>query len=122
MQLAPFRRQAREQPRHRTLSRHRQLVPAQLSASRDANNLFPASQCACRTGPDTKTALLQMLNDVLHALGDGNVTLAREILICQLRLVNTPFLTSLFLTILSCTIYMVQIIKIPQSKVYGIAF
>jgi len=50
------------------------IVLSQLSAYLYANNLFPTSQSAYRPGHSTKTALLNMMNDILHALDNGDVT------------------------------------------------
>ena len=50
------------------------IVPSQLSAYLNANNLFPTSQSAYRPGHSTETALLKMMNDILHALDNGDVT------------------------------------------------
>ena len=50
------------------------IVLSQLSAYLNANNLFPTSQSAYRPGHSTETALLNMMNDILHALDNGDVT------------------------------------------------
>ena len=50
------------------------IVLSQLSAYLNANNLFPTSQSAYRTGHTTETALLNVMNDILHALDNGDVT------------------------------------------------
>ena len=50
------------------------IVLSQLSAYLNANNLFPTSQSAYRPGHSTETALLNMMNDILHALDNDNVT------------------------------------------------
>ena len=50
------------------------IVLSQLSAYLNANNLFPTSQSACRPGHSTETAQLNMMNDILHALDNGDVT------------------------------------------------
>ena len=50
------------------------IVLSQLSAYLNANNLFPTSQPAYRPGHSTKTALLNVMNDILHALDNGDVT------------------------------------------------
>ena len=50
------------------------IVLSQLSAYLNANNLFPTSQSAYRPGHSTETALLNMMNDILHALYNGDVT------------------------------------------------
>ena len=50
------------------------IVLSQLSAYLNANNLFPTSQSAYRPGDSTETALLNMMNDILHALDNGDVT------------------------------------------------
>ena len=50
------------------------IVLTQLSAYLNANNLFPTSQSAYRPGHSTKTALLNVMNDILHALDNGDVT------------------------------------------------
>ena len=50
------------------------IVFSQLSAYLNANNLFPTSHSAYRPGHSTETALLNMINDILHALDNGDVT------------------------------------------------
>ena len=50
------------------------IVLSQLSAYLNANNLFPTSQSAYRPGHSTETALLNMMNDIVHALDNGDVT------------------------------------------------
>ena len=50
------------------------IVLSQLSAYLNANNLFPTSHSAYRPGHSTQTALLNMINDILHALDNGDVT------------------------------------------------
>ena len=50
------------------------IVLSQLSAYLNINNLFPTSQSACRPGHSTETALLKMMNDILHDLDNGDVT------------------------------------------------
>ena len=50
------------------------IVLFQLSAQLNASNLFPTSQSAYRPGNSTETALLKMMNDILHALDNGDVT------------------------------------------------
>ena len=52
----------------------KQIVLSQLSAYLNANNLFPTSQSAYRPGHSTETALLNMMNDIVHALDNGDVT------------------------------------------------
>ena len=51
------------------------IVLSQLSAYLSANNLFPTSQSAYYPGHSTETAHLKAMNDVLHALDDGDVSL-----------------------------------------------
>ena len=50
------------------------IVLFQLSAQLNASNLFPTSQSAYRPGNSTETALLKMMNDILHALDNGDAT------------------------------------------------
>ena len=50
------------------------IILSQLSAYLNANNLFPTSQSAHRPGHSTETALFNMMNDILHALDNGDVT------------------------------------------------
>ena len=50
------------------------IILLQLSGYLNANNLFPTSQSAYRPGHSTETALLNMMNDILHALYNGDVT------------------------------------------------
>ena len=50
------------------------IVLSQLSAYLNANNLFSTSQSAYRPGHSTETALLNRMNDILHALDNGDVT------------------------------------------------
>ena len=50
------------------------IVLSQLLAYLNANNIFPTSQSAYRRGHSTETALLNMMNDILHALDNGDVT------------------------------------------------
>ena len=50
------------------------IVFSQLSAYLNANNLFPTFQSAYRPGHSTETALLNMMNDIMHALDNGDVT------------------------------------------------
>ena len=52
----------------------KKIVLSQLSAYLNANNLFPTSQSAYRPGHSTETALLNMMNDILHALDNVDVT------------------------------------------------
>ena len=51
------------------------IVLSQLSTYLNANKLFPVSQSAYRPGHSTETAPLKLLNDVLHALDNGDVSL-----------------------------------------------
>ena len=46
----------------------------QLSAYLSSNNLFCSSQSAYRAGHTTETALLKVMNDILRALDDGNIS------------------------------------------------
>ena len=50
------------------------IVLSQLSAYLNADNLFPTSQSAYRPGHSTETALLKMMDSILHALDNGHVT------------------------------------------------
>ena len=50
------------------------IILSQLSAYLNANNFFPTSQSAYRPGHSTETALLNMMNDILHALNNGDAT------------------------------------------------
>ena len=48
---------------------------SQLSAYLlSSNNLFFSAQPACRAGHSTETALLKVVNDILRALDDGNIS------------------------------------------------
>ena len=47
---------------------------SQLSTYLNANELFPVSQSAYHPGHSTETALLKLMNDVLHALDNGDVS------------------------------------------------
>ena len=51
------------------------IVLSQLSTDLNANKLFPVSQSAYRPGHSTETALLTLMNDVLHSLDNGDVSL-----------------------------------------------
>ena len=51
------------------------IVLSQLSTYLNANKLFPVSQSAYHPGHTAETALLKLMNDVLHALDNGNVSL-----------------------------------------------
>ena len=50
------------------------IVLSQLSAYLSSNNLFCSPQSAYRTGHSTETALLKVMNDILRALDDGNIS------------------------------------------------
>ena len=50
------------------------IVLSQLSAYLNANNLFHTSHSAYRPGHSTETALLNMMNNILHVLDNGDVT------------------------------------------------
>ena len=52
----------------------KKIVLSQLSAYLNACNLFPTSQSVYRLGHSAETALLNMMNDILHALDNGDVT------------------------------------------------
>ena len=51
------------------------IVLSQLSTYLNANKLFPVSQSAYRPGNSTETALLKLMNDVLHALDNSDAYL-----------------------------------------------
>ena len=51
-----------------------QATQMQLSAYLSSNNLFCSPQSAYRTGHSTETALLKVMNDILRALDDGNIS------------------------------------------------
>ena len=51
------------------------IVLFQLSTYLNANKLFPISQSAYRPGNSTETALLKLMNDVLHALDNSDAYL-----------------------------------------------
>ena len=54
--------------------REKKKVLSQLSAYVSSNNLFCSSQSAYRAGHSTETALLKVMNDILRALDDGNIS------------------------------------------------
>ena len=50
------------------------IVLSQLSAYLSSDNLFCSSQSAYRAGHSTETPLLKVINDILPALDDGNIS------------------------------------------------
>ena len=51
------------------------FVLSQLSIYLNANTFFPVSQSAYHPGNSTETALLKLMDDVLHVLDNGDVSL-----------------------------------------------